>query len=340
MASDAASADTSGSSVVTAGRIARLACVAAALLHPVGSALARHFWVADLVAHFQEAALGASVLAAVVTARRRPWLAVALAVLSAFQVAPLVRYEGANPVPPDPGSTARLRVLYANVLHENRDYDDFLRLARSEKPDVIALVEFSSGWQDGLAPLRAQYPYRMEYPSAAAGMALWFREKPIALDPPEWLTQKGNCVLHAAFKFAGTLRHLWLVHPTSPLYRVGKPGNDEIAAIAARVRSTGGSRVVIGDMNSTDGSPHFSDFLATTGLRDSRYGFGRQASWPTGFRYYRIAIDHAFLSDDLAVASRGLGHAVGSDHFPLRLDIAPAAAKREAQSSHASTASR
>ena len=80
----------------------------------------------------------------------------------------------------------------------------------------------------------------------------------------------------------------------------------------------------MGDMNCTDHSSHFSDFLRATGLHDSRVGFGRQASWPTMFPYYRIAIDHLFLDDDLAVVNRRLGPMVGSDHFPILIELAPA----------------
>ena len=77
-------------------------------------------------------------------------------------------------------------------------------------------------------------------------------------------------------------------------------------AIAARVKETGGSTIVLGDLNCTDGSVFFRDLLATTGLRDSRLGFGRQGSWPTD-QFYRIAIDHVFVSTDIAVSDRRLG---------------------------------
>src|SRR5262249_6462450 len=97
-----------------------------------------------------------------------------------------------------------------------------------------------------------------------------------------------------------------------------------LAALGERARDAGGSRIIIGDLNSTDGSAHFRDLLRVSGLRDSRLGFGRQPSWPT-MGFYRIAIDHALVSDDLAVVDRRPGPNVGSDHFPLILDLAPAA---------------
>jgi endonuclease/exonuclease/phosphatase (EEP) superfamily protein YafD len=316
------------------------AVVAAALAHPVASALSRYDWLADLVSHFQGPALAASVLAALVTARRHRRLALGLVVLAGFQVPPLLRYGGANPVRPDPRSSERLRIVVANVRFDNVQYDVLARLIRLQRPDVVALVEYGPEWRGALAGLRDEYPYVVEHASGhrADGMALWSRIPFEKVDPPEWLVPRGNCVIHASLAFARKERHLWVVHPTSPLYRVGRPGNAELEAIARRVRDTGGSRVVVGDLNCTDGSAHFHDLLRVSGLRDSRLGFGRQPSWPTGFPY-RIAIDHALVSDDLAVVGRRLGPNVGSDHFPFVVDLAPVETNSEAQSSQSPASS-
>jgi endonuclease/exonuclease/phosphatase (EEP) superfamily protein YafD len=315
------------------------ACVTLALVHPAAVALSRWVWVADLLSHFQDVAAVVSALAAVIVARRRPRLAVACGLLAGLQVVPLLRYSGDNPVRPAGAAAERLRLVAVNVLHDNVRFDDLARLLRSERPDIVGLVEYSQAWEDSLAEFRVEYPYRVAYAEGASGIALWFRRQPLRIDPPEWLAGRGNPSIHAVFEFAGELRHVWIVHPTSPFYRFPTAGNAEIAALARRVAEVGGSRVVMGDMNSTDGSLLFGDFLRTSGLRDSRLGFGRQTSWPSD-RPYRIAIDHAFVSDDLAVVDRRLGHDVGSDHFPLILDLAPAARKEKTQPAQASSASR
>ena len=313
-------------------------CIAGALVHPVASLLSRYDWLADLLTHFQGPALGATALAVAATVRGRRWLALVLAGLAVSQVGPLVRYSGSNPVPPDPNAPERLRVLVVNVLHDNRQVEDLAQLIRAEAPDVIGIIEYSPEGRAALAEVRAAYPYRQEFAKGASGIALWSRMAPRSLDPPEWLNGRGNCVLHATFDFAGAVRHVWVVHPVSPLYRLGERGNPDLTALARRVRETGGSRIVMGDMNSTDGSTHFRDFLRETGLRDSRHGFGRQPSWPTEFPY-RIAIDHVFVSADLAVTDRRLGPKVGSDHFPVLFTLAPAATNPVAHVSQSSRSS-
>jgi len=315
------------------------AAVAAALVHPVARLFGRSSWLADLIGHFQEPAFVVTLLAAaVVVLTRSRRLALGLLLLGAFQAVPLVRYSGSNPVAAAPGSRLKLRILYANVLHTNGRHDDLARLIRVERPDVIGLVEYSTEWQAELAGVRRDYPYGVDFPADAAGLALWFREQPLSLNPPVQPVPGRFPFLHATFEFAGRVRHLWLVHPTSPMSRFGLAGNPEVAAIAENVRAVGGSRVVVGDMNSTDGSAHFRDFLNVTGLRDSRLGFGRQGSWPANLPY-RIAIDHALVSPDLAVVARRLGPDIGSDHLPVIVDLAPAAATKPATNSDQSATS-
>jgi endonuclease/exonuclease/phosphatase (EEP) superfamily protein YafD len=301
--------------------------------------VARWDWRADLITHFQVPALVLTLVAAGSLAWRHRRAAIVFGLLAAVQAAPLVRYQGANPIPPDPRSPARLRILMANVLYKNPDRRSLVRLIRRERPDIVALVELSDDWLADLADVRQDYPYRLEAPAGGQGLSLWFREPPRSLDGPERLTPEGWPLLHATFDFAGRTRHLWLVHPASPTQSAGqRPAARELAALAVRVGRTDGSRIVVGDLNRTSGSPHFADFLRVSGLRDTRLGFGLQPSWPS-WSPYRIAIDHAFLSPDLAAADRRLGPDIGSDHLPLLLDVAPAASADSKSTTQASQSS-
>jgi endonuclease/exonuclease/phosphatase (EEP) superfamily protein YafD len=306
-------------------RLLRLAFLAgllgAALVHPAATLLGRYDWRVDLITHFDVPALVVTLIAGAGLVRRYPRVAVVLLCLALAQAAPLFRYAGSNPVPPDERAPQRFRILMANVLKDNPEYAKLEQLIQRERPDVVGLVELTQEWVEGLASVREEYPYRIEVPTGFSGLALWFRAPPTVLDPPVYPLEGAGPFLHAEFRFAGRPRHLWLVHPRMPFARKGRP---ELETLARFIGGTPGSRIVIGDLNTTEGSPRFSDFLWATGLRDSRLGFGRQPSWPTNLPY-RIALEHALLSEDLAVAARRLGPAVGSDHFPLILDLAPAA---------------
>ncbi|MEO6809527.1 MAG: endonuclease/exonuclease/phosphatase family protein [Isosphaeraceae bacterium] len=313
--------------------------VAAALAHPIARGLARWDWRIDLLTHFQGVALVVTLGSVVGLARRHRRLAAALLVLALVQVEPLVRYQGGNPVSPDPKSTDRLRILLANVLVDNPDHERLIQLVHQERPDVLALVEVSKDWLAGLTVLRRDYPYRISAPDGARGLALWSRHPLTSSEGPTQPTDNGWPFLHATLRFAGQDLDLWLVHPASPLRRrhYERRGYLELRAIAERVGREAGPRLVVGDLNTTAGSPYFAEFLRVSGLRDSRLGFGPQPSWPT-WSPYRIAIDHALPSRELAVVERRLGPMIGSDHRPLILVLAPAAGVRysEVQSSQSS----
>lgn len=294
-----------------------------AFVHPVARIFARWDWRLDLFSHFQEPALAVTLLAVVAMLWSRRRSVVVLLLLAAFQAEPVLRYSLANPVKPAGPDAPRLRILMANVLFDNENYEPLARLIRETDPDVVGLVEISDEWVAGLADVARAYPYRLSAPAGPRGLALWFKKPPIAIDPPTVLTPGGWPYLRATFEFAGRTRRLWLVHPASPMRRKGEQaGFPELAALAERIGVDGGSTIVMGDMNTTDGSPYFRDFARVAGLRDSRRGFGRQPSWPVGSPY-QIAIDHAFLSDDLAVVDRIPGPWIGSDHRPFSLILAP-----------------
>ena len=247
----------------TGRRFGRVALVAGltglALIHPLATFLARFDWHADLVTHFTVPALAVTLIAAAGLVRRHAWLALGPGV-------PGDRASGA-PVPllvgePGPvrsaGRRLRLRVLMANVLAENTRYADLDRLIRRERPDIVGLVEVTPEWLAGLAGIRAEYPYRVEAPDDTTGLALWFRERPTVIDPPVRPLPGASPVIHAEFRFAGRPRHLWLIHPDMPFTRKGRP---EIPALGALIGRTRGSRIVVGDMNTTEGSPRFAHFL-------------------------------------------------------------------------------
>jgi DNA-binding CsgD family transcriptional regulator len=93
-------------------------------------------------------------------------------------------------------------------------------------------------------------------------------------------------------------------------------------AVWARAqRAAGRAPVVLGDLNATPFSAPLRRLLADAGLVDSQRGFGLQGSWPVGLPL-RISIDHCLHDPTLATVTRALGPDLGSDHLPLRVDLA------------------
>ena len=306
-----------------------------AVVHPLAYWLARWNWWADLIAQFRVPALVVSLLAAAAIARRRSWWAVPFVGIALIQAAPSVSLSVASPVPPAPRAP-RLRVFSANVLLTNLDRDAVTRAIEAERPDVVGLVEVDAGWIAGLQSIRRDYPHRIERATGVTGLALWSKRP---LTDARIVTPEGsNPFATALVSMGDTSVRLWLIHTKSPQTRTRREevGFAELDDLAARFASEPGPRLVFGDFNTTDGSPHFGALLAKSGLRDGRVGFGAQPSWPT-WSPLRITIDHTLVSPDLAIIGRRLGLAIGSDHLPVVFEVAPAASTAAASASERSS---
>ena len=107
--------------------------------------------------------------------------------------------------------------------------------------------------------------------------------------------------------------------------------NEQFEALARLCRTQTDAVVVIGDLNTTSWSAHFGTLLAGTRLRDSRAGFGVQATWPAWSPLPRIPIDHCLVSPEIVVRQRFIGPDVGSDHYPLVVDLAVNAREADAK---------
>lgn len=88
--------------------------------------------------------------------------------------------------------------------------------------------------------------------------------------------------------------------------------------------------IVVGDLNVTRWSHAFRTLTGAGSLNNSEDGFGYQATWPANDwplagDYAGLPLDHALTTTALTTAGRSIGPAVGSDHLPLIVDIAPAA---------------
>ena len=282
-------------------------------------------WPLSLAEHFQLQYLVVAVaLAAIALAARRWALAdasVIIALLHLIAIAPHLRGEapaaatGATPV----------RVLLLNVHTSNTDHVAVRALIERVDPDVVALVEVDRGWLEALAPTLQGYAGRLEEARRDNfGVALYHRRAllegriaRVGVDLPSVI---------ARIDTGGVPLTLILTHPLPPVDRdTARANADQLDAIADVARSTAGARVVLGDLNATPWSRPFTRLVARSGLRDSRDGFGLQATFPSGPAWatlLQIPIDHALVSPEVAVVARRVEAPVGSDHLPVVLDLA------------------
>ena len=138
--------------------------------------------------------------------------------------------------------------------------------------------------------------------------------------PPEGTDRP---VLEVELEHAGSPVVLRNVHPMRPgkAWRIARRNQvlDQLAGLEWGERG-----ILLGDLNTTSTSPAFRDLVDATGLRDSRRGFGRQATWTTSRHLpgLRVAIDHVLVGAAWHVVDRRTAGVLGSDHRAVIVRLA------------------
>ena len=246
----------------------------------------------------------------------------ALAIVNLVLIVPL--YFGPATVTDRPVS----RGMSLNVYFHNQDYDRTLELIRAEDPDFVLLLEVTPDWAEAMRALDTTYPHgHLEPRKDSGGMAL-FSRVPIEDLEVRRLGDYGPSILLARLVFPSGTLTLIGGHTSSPKTpQTFEVRNQELLELGKMASSRAGAVMLLGDMNCTSWSPYFQDMLTVSGLLDSRRGFGVDGSWPAAPLPLRIPIDHCLATPDVAIASRRIGAAVGSDHRPLIVDFSIAEAK-------------
>jgi endonuclease/exonuclease/phosphatase (EEP) superfamily protein YafD len=222
-----------------------------------------------------------------------------------------------------PGTRATdsdLRVLSFNVMASNENYEEIISFIRASEADVVVLHEASRPWEEALA--RADLGYKV-----------WMNRHPDDIFSSMVLAAEDASVESFGFRFrdprAVAIRlasgvSVLAVHPLSPQGPERSHLRDQQLAWAGSwVREQAGPVVITGDFNASPYSYPYRRLLAETGLLDSIRGFGLELSYPARFpALLQVSIDHLLHSEHLAVVDRRLGPALGSDHYPLTVDLA------------------
>lgn len=278
---------------------------------------ARLWWALDQLTHFrlQYTVAGVVLFAALLAARKRGWsLVVGACVL--LNAVPLAHYW---PELPGPDALAEsesdLRVLTANLSRLDYPSDRLMKLVRTERPDLLLLVEFTRIADERFRALDELYPYRLKVPRRDAfGLALYSR---FPLDAEEIEIVRTVAIRARVATPAGSVT-VFGVHLRSPTQgRRALERNRQLTELVALTKAVAGPVIVMGDLNITPFSPFFRDWLAASGLRDTGARRGPWFSWPTFLPIAGIPIDHCIVSSDVGVVAHRRLPPFGSDHYPV-----------------------
>lgn len=229
-------------------------------------------------------------------------------------------------------SAARLSILIANVLMDNRSSDRFLELVAEYDPDLILTVETDEWWADQLSVLDEKYPYSVKQPLPNTyGMILQSRRE--LIDPElRYIVEDSIPSIHAAIQLAQDVEvMLHCLHPRPPYPKEDtdtRQRDAELLIVGREVKDRAEPSIVMGDMNDVAWSRTTSLFQRVSGLLDPRIGRGMFNSFSAGNVLLRWPLDHLFHSEHFNLVDLQRLPAWGSDHFPIfvHLQYSPTAA--------------
>lgn len=230
---------------------------------------------------------------------------------------------------PDAGPSAagRLRILVINVLMTNRQDARLRQLVADTRPDVLLALEPDAWWAQALRPLQPAYPYRVELPRANAyGMILYSR-LPLAHTQVQNLLQGGVPSIRTRLRLPdGRQVTFFGIHPTPPIPDTYPDGVGLRGAarrkVTDAVRQNKRPTIVAGDFNDVSWSSTIHQLTREGELHDVSLGRGLYNTFTARSALARWPLDHFFVSEPFQVVELKRPPDVGSDHFPLYIELA------------------
>ena len=280
--------------------------------------LGKFFWVFDLFSHFRVQVFQmALILIGLSVWRRSNRQGVAFLLLAAINYAPVLPfYFGKPPV----ASEKPVRAVLMNLNALNENTEDVLNFIDQMKPDLLLLEEVTPRWAETLDT--RGYPHQLGKIREDCFGILLLSKYPLSNARVHSIGTADVPTLTADIYLPRGEISLIGTHPLPPFngtYSAHR--NAQLAELPELIKSRRFPVLLIGDLNISPGSSHFSRLLKDSGLKNSMDHFGFQPSWPAQIPFMRIPIDHMLHDPAISIHSRAIGPDIGSDHFPVIVDF-------------------
>ena len=260
--------------------------------------------------------LGLAVLATVVALGPESppdWLGgAALAAAVVYQGYRILPYTPLWPVEalpsriPDP--ERKVRLLIANVLFRNRHTDDLLRQVRATDPDVL---------------LDSRFPHRIKCPQDNAYGMLLLSKLGLRDAKVRYLLDQDvpSIVVRMGLR-CGDEIDFYALHPRPPhAFQASTDRDAEILVVGREIRKRDEPAIVAGDLNDVAWSHITRLFRRLSDTLDPRIGRGLYATFNARRPLLRWPLDHIFFTEDFRVVRLERMGFIGSDHFPILVEL-------------------
>ena len=306
------------------GRKGRLFCLAGL----IGSALALSTpWLSlyslffDFLSHFTLHYIIAAVAFLIGFSMPRARVLTALLIIAAGIAAIAWWPQHVSQQPEPPAALAQderqLRLMTFNTWLRNKDWQAVTAEVRRYNPDIVTLLEFGKEKRGAFKELKKNYPYSVHCIEKAFCHMAILSKYPL-YDVETRNIWKGPAYIRARLGADFGRIYIYGLHSTRPPFV--RSQIVQLRAMAKRLHSVPGGKIVMGDFNSTPYARLLSQFASHNAL--NRITF--LPTWPSRWGPFpQLAIDHVFLSKDMRALNKAwIGQPAGSDHYPTIVDVA------------------
>lgn len=216
-------------------------------------------------------------------------------------------------------------LLSANVLQYNKDTARLKKLIAVKKPDIISLLETDNYWYEQTEYLKAEYPHYVTVPLDNTYGLLCYSKLEFAKKTVNYLVDKGVPSVDAEVILEdGQHVRLFVVHPPPPSPSENEESAErdgELMLVGKAAKKESRPVIVVGDLNDVAWSHTTRLFQRTADLLDPRIGRGFFNTFHAKYPFFRWPLDHIFHSDHFRVVSLERLSDIGSDHFPIYIQL-------------------
>ena len=220
-----------------------------------------------------------------------------------------------------------ISVFISNVLQKNEEHQMVLDEVLTKNADILIFTETNERWRKNLSSAVQSYGYtnKAEIPlDNTYGMLLYSKLK--LIDPEvKFLLEDSIPSIHSKVQLpSNEIIELHVIHPTPPMPPHDASSTDrdaQMMLVAKMAKNSQYPVIVAGDFNDVAWSESTSLFQSVSGLLDPRKGRGFFNTFNAKNWVMRWPLDHMFVSEEFRVMDIERGHKVGSDHFPLFVQL-------------------
>ncbi|NBC06963.1 MAG: endonuclease [Bacteroidetes bacterium] len=236
----------------------------------------------------------------------------------------------------DKGDTSQqLSLLIANVYQYNRHAQSLIDRIERLKPDLVFLLETDEWWREQLGQVRHRYPHHIEMPQENTYGLLFYSQLPLESPEVRRLIEPEIPSIKCWVKLkSGQKVQLFGLHPKPPAPSESirtTEKDQELLLIAEEAADCDAPVIVAGDLNDVAWSYTTELFQKMSRLLDPRKGRGFFNTFPVKYPLMRFPLDHVFCSNHFRLVKLTRLGSIGSDHFPVFIQLHCAQRHKEAQ---------